>query len=987
MTVKGLMRASSALTALALTAGLGAQVSAQDEARGRQAEDVIIVTGSVIQGTPEDAALPVDVLSAEELARLGNPSPVELIKALPVSSGVIGDTNQFDSRSQATEGMASVNLRGLSPQRTLVLLNNRRLVPAGTGVPFVDVNLLPHAAIGRVEILKDGAAAIYGSDAVGGVVNFITRSDQEGLRIGGDYTFISDSDGDYTLHGSFGHQTDNFRMLLAAGFQHRSELLAMDRDYAVRPFEENPEGGWTGGGNPATFLPLGVIPGVGVAPIGGLRADPDCEVLGGYVTAAGWCRTQYTGFDALVEDEDRYQLFGQFELDLSDTVTWDLSVLYGNDEVPRYRSSPTYLLTQPPSASVGGSPSGFIVPGNNPGFIQMVTENPGIVPAGTVATLFPTLLFRPMLAGGNPALRDAGNELGSGLGRRENESFRVSTGLSFDISDTSQFNMALTYHKFERYFDGKDSFGDRVQLALHGYGGPNCTPFAGAPGTGGCMWLNPFGNQAPRNPVTGVERPGDEPNQNSAELIDWFFVQSWSFLETELFVFDATLSGETGWELAGGPVLYGLGAQYRQNTFAATYGPNNNIAVNPCRDTPVNGNTTCNPANGALAFLGTNADAEADNDVYAIFGELQLPVTDDFNVQLAARYEDYGGGTGSTFDPKVTARWQLNDTFALRGSVATTFRGPPAQQLADRNVTSLQVIASSFRPVDVFGNPNLAPETATNYSVGLLIDNGPFTASVDYFRYEIEDTITSEPLSGMVATMFADPSNCTDPSFDGLRERFQFNDGGGVPGAGTCAVGNISRVRTGWVNGGSLTSSGIDFILNYDFGDFAGGDLTGGITATYMLGNELGPETVEGIQVQDGFDGVGFLNFQTTAYPVPEWKARGFLEFTRASFDARLTVNYIDSYRDQRADAGTGPFAPNPYIAGNPVLMQGATIDSQVTTDINLRYHFGEATTFTVTALNITDEEPPLARLDYNYDPFTGNPLGRMFRVGFSSEF
>ena len=977
MTVKGLMRATSALTALALTAGLGATALAQDE-------DVIIVTGSVIQGTPEDAALPVDVLSAEELARLGNPSPVELIKALPVSSGVIGDTNQFDSRSQATEGMASVNLRGLSPQRTLVLLNNRRLVSAGTGTPFVDVNLLPHAAIGRIEILKDGAAAIYGSDAVGGVVNFITRTGQDGFRVGGDYTFISDSDGDYSLQASFGHGGDNWDLLLAAGYQHRSELQARDRDFAVRPFEENPEGGWTGGGNPATFLPLGVIPGVGVAPIGGLRADPDCAVLGGYVTAAGWCRTQYTGFDNLVEEEDRFQLYAQYNVDISDTVSWDLSVLYGNDEIPEYRTSPMYLLTQPPSASVGGSPSGFIVPANNPGFIQMVTENPGYVPATTVAALFPTLLFRPLLAGGNPAFD---NDMGSATGFRENDSFRVSSGFSFELSDTLNFDVAATYHRFERYFTGYDSFGDRVQLAMLGYGGPNCTPFAGPAGTGDCMWYNPFGNQAPTNAVTGEARPGDEPNQNSAELINWFFVESTSLLETELFVLDATFSGETGFELAGGPVMFGVGAQYRQNTFAATYGDNNNIAVNPCRDTPVYGNTTCNPANGALAFLGSNANARADNDVYAVFGELQMPITDDFNVQLAARFEDYGGGTGSTFDPKITARWQINDTFALRGSVATTFRGPPAQQLADRNVTSLQVIASSFRPVDVYGNPNLAPETATNYSVGFLVDTGPFTASVDYFRYEIEDTITVEPLSGMLETLFADPANCTDAAFDALRERFLFNDGGGVPGAGTCAASNISRVRTNWVNGGSLTSSGVDFILNYDFGDVAGGLLNAGVTATYMLGNELGPETVEGIQVQDGFDGVGYLNFQTTAYPVPEWKLRGFVEYTVGAFDARLTMNYIDSYRDQRADLGTGPFAPNPYIAGNPVLMQGATIDSQFTTDFNLIYNFGDATTFSVTALNITDEDPALARLDYNYDPFTGNPLGRMIRVGFNTEF
>ncbi len=344
----------------------------------------------------------MDVLSSEELARLGNPSPVELLKALPVSSGVIGDTNQFDSRSQATEGMASVNLRGLSPQRTLVLLNNRRLVSAGTGVPFVDINLLPQAAIGRIEILKDGAAAIYGSDAIGGVVNFITRSDQDGFRAGGDYTFIDGSSGDYTVHGSWGRQGDNYSILLAGGYQHRDELLAVDRDFAVMDFESNPEGGWTGGGNPATFLPLGVIPGVGVAPIGGLRADPQCAAQGGYVTAAGWCRTQYTGFDALVEEEDRYQLYGQLDVEIAEGLDWDLSLLYGNDEIPHYRTSPMYLLTQAPSAiaAVGGSPSGFIVPGNNPGFIEMVTNNPGIVPAGTVAALFPTLLFRPLLAGG-----------------------------------------------------------------------------------------------------------------------------------------------------------------------------------------------------------------------------------------------------------------------------------------------------------------------------------------------------------------------------------------------------------------------------------------------------------------------------------------------------------------------------------------------------------------------------------------------------------
>ena len=182
--MKSQLLAASAFTVLAMGMAMPAQARAENPApatlQGQtqtssdadepQAPD-IVVTGSLIRGTPEDAALPVDVISGEELARQGSPSALDLLKNLPTSNGVIGDANQFDARAQGSEGVASVNLRGLGPQRTLVLLNGKRIVPAGTGVPVVDINLIPSAAIGRVEILKDGAAATYGSDAVAGVVN------------------------------------------------------------------------------------------------------------------------------------------------------------------------------------------------------------------------------------------------------------------------------------------------------------------------------------------------------------------------------------------------------------------------------------------------------------------------------------------------------------------------------------------------------------------------------------------------------------------------------------------------------------------------------------------------------------------------------------------------------------------------------------------------------------------------------------------------
>ena len=149
----------------------------------------VVVTGSYIKGTPEDAALPVDVMSQEDLREVGDPTIVEMVRNLGVTSGNLGETNQFDTRGgQAAEGVATANLRGLGSARTLVLVNNKRHV--ATESIGVDISMIPSIAVGRVEILKDGAAATYGSDAIGGVVNFITRENFRGLEVRGSFMDI-----------------------------------------------------------------------------------------------------------------------------------------------------------------------------------------------------------------------------------------------------------------------------------------------------------------------------------------------------------------------------------------------------------------------------------------------------------------------------------------------------------------------------------------------------------------------------------------------------------------------------------------------------------------------------------------------------------------------------------------------------------------------------------------------------------------------------
>lgn len=144
----------ASLVAAGLWLGAAGSAAAQAELPQVTELETVVVTGSLIAGTPEDAAIPVTVISNEEIEKRGTPNVVELIKQLPISGPVLGDSNQFSVAGQLRSGGGTINIRGLGAQRTLVLMNGRRF---SGGV--ADTNLLPIAAIGRVEVLKDGAAA------------------------------------------------------------------------------------------------------------------------------------------------------------------------------------------------------------------------------------------------------------------------------------------------------------------------------------------------------------------------------------------------------------------------------------------------------------------------------------------------------------------------------------------------------------------------------------------------------------------------------------------------------------------------------------------------------------------------------------------------------------------------------------------------------------------------------------------------------------
>lgn len=983
----------------------GSQTLGDPQDAGADQAD-IVVTGSLIAGSPEDSAVPIDVISGEELARQGSPSAVDLLKNLPTSNGVIGDANQFDSRSQGNEGVASVNLRGLGPQRTLVLLNGDRVVPSGLGIPLVDINLIPSAAIGRVEILKDGAAATYGSDAIAGVVNFITRTDQRGFLIQGDYRYIDGSDGDYGGSVSWGGGTDRFRMLASFGYQHRSELRTTDRDFVVQPYAVNPQGGWTGGGNPGNFA----FNGLGTSFV----RDLGCESLGGFRSAAGStadrCFNNYGQFGNLVEPEDRYQAYMDVGIDVADNAVLSFSALYGSSST-RITTSPSYLPTLPPSLNAAGSNGAtFVVPGYSPavrdycqtyGTAAGCTFLPGS--ANPLSVLGLPVLFRPALLGGNPVFLNGENDRGSAFTSRQSEVMRFTADLKIDLTDSIDFTTGFTYSQYIRDIEGTDTFGDLLQNALAGFGGANCpyastasragltpTQLSALAGTAGCTFFNPFSTAVAVNPVTGQVNPNYAGARgtgvfstvpgaglvNDVATVDNFFRTTRTVAETELFVGDAVLSGRTGIALPGGEIGFAIGGQYRRNYYKRFYNDDSNLAVNPCPGTPINPAATCTQRTGALGFLGTNLNAATNSDVYALFAELQIPVIDAINIQLSARYENYGGRVGSTFDPQGRIKFQVTDWLALRGGAGTTFRGPPAQQLSG-NLTVLQIIGTSFRAVDVNGNPDLAPESATTYNGGVIIQAGGFNASLDYFKYDLDGPIEAEPIAGIVNALFGatGSANCGNAAFEALQARFTFN--------GACSIANVGRLRTVVVNNASISTSGLDLQASFR-ADIGSGSATLGVNGTYVLEYKTDDVTVEGIVVQPAFDAVGLLNYQTTAYPLPEIKGSAYLQGDFGAHSLRVQFNYLDGYTDQR---GAAIFGPNPGALAGGSVTAGKEIGAFKTVDATYRLVLGTGTTLAVSALNILDKDPPFARLDQNYDPFTASPLGFTAKASLSQKF
>jgi outer membrane receptor for ferrienterochelin and colicin len=212
-------------------------IAAEDVQNAEESQiEKIRVIGSHLKGSAMETSAPVQTIDRVELEKIGSPSIVEMTQKLSISSGIQGNSNQYGSNG--TEGTSNINLRGLGAGRTLVLINGKR--HTFNPYPIVDQQMLyvntqdiPSMAVKRIDMLKEGAAAIYGSDAVAGVVNFATRSDFEGLEVKADYKSLQDSDGDYGLGFIWGLGNDATHWVTSVSYDKTSTILTKDKEWAV----------------------------------------------------------------------------------------------------------------------------------------------------------------------------------------------------------------------------------------------------------------------------------------------------------------------------------------------------------------------------------------------------------------------------------------------------------------------------------------------------------------------------------------------------------------------------------------------------------------------------------------------------------------------------------------------------------------------------------------------------------------------------------
>lgn len=994
--------ASSMICGAALL-GVAAPAMAQDEI------SEVVVTGTRIPSPNLESVSPVTAVSAAEIKATGVTRVEDMINSLPQAFAAQGA-----ALSNGSTGTATVSLRGLGATRTQVLIDGRRLMP-GTpntagGALAADINFIPSALIQRVDVLTGGASAVYGADAVGGVVNFIMMRNFEGVRVDAQYGLYQHENNNSVAgvvqsaqNASANPQffqlpKDNVRdgemsqitlvmgvnspdgkgnVTAYAGYRHVEPILQGNRDYSSCTFNSGDTFAAAGCGGSGTAFP---------ARVGSFVVDPAGP---GNTFRARNAATDVYNFgptNYYQRPDDRYVLGAFAEYEITDWAKAYADVMF-MDDTSTYQIAPGGIFAGTFSINCANP----LLSAQQAGLLSATAASGG----GTCATN-PGGTFTGIVSRRN-------TEGGGRQGKTQHQQYRYVIGLRGDLNDNWNYDFAMQY--------GRVSFNQvqtgffrttAIQNALNVVsvnGTPTCASVVNGSDTA-CVPYNIFR-------LGGV-------TQDQLDYLETPSTQQGNLFER---VVNFSLGGDlteygvkSPWANDG--VGVSIGAEYRRETldFAADFVSSSGALNGSGGASP--------PVNGSF-------------DVYEMFSEARLPIMQDkafaknLTLELAFRYSDYSSiGTTETY--KIAGDWEPVDGFRVRGGYNRAVRAPHVLELfSPQNVvldgtqdpcaglaasdplvarcsqafglSAAQVLAIEENPANQYngltgGNPNLDPETADTYTVGFVFQPSfipGFNVSVDYFNIKVKDFI-----SGIGAdTIINQCINTLDPTFCSLVNR---------DSNGSIWLSPEGYVVDTTLNTGSLSTTGFDVNVGYRTDlDAIGLEGMGGINFNFV-GTYLDTLKVKPLPGGEAFDCAGYYGTICSVTggltaPNPEWRHKARLTWTTPFTYGEWFKDFSLSLQWRHVNKVTlDAFSDDPQL-NNPGLQYETdrVLKSRDYFDLTASWTMRDNLNFRAGVNNLFDVDPPLnGSSNCPTGPCNGNTwpqvydaFGRYIFVGLTADF
>lgn len=796
-----------------------------------------VVTGSNIPRVDYETVQPVTILDDRDVRSGAVGTPLELMNRLPFLGALSAYENQDGGRTRGSA--SSINLRSLGGQNTLLLFNGRRLpyysLPLGSLV-FYNINNLPMVAVSRVEVLRDGASAIYGADATAGVVNFITHRRGDERRLS--FRFGDTFDGaapEYraSVVESRAFNGGSSRILVTLDAYRRETLMARDRDFAVlgdkrglvaEPFGSSaawnhltnlgPRASFTV--NPATGQP-NRLPGLSVNTA--YVADNGTLVPGTRNPAAYYNDAAYF---SLVPGRESFDVFLSFDHRFRGGTELFAEAAYNEVESTALQSPMTLASSQNRDAS----------------------DQVLVIPASNYYNPFGTRFFGPGTANPTVAPRavqfNAVEEaLGPRIGTIATRQDRALVGWRGRARGEWSWETAALYSSNE----ARDTTENMISRSALTAALARSTPDA----------LNLFGG----------------PGMNPESVLSPLRTTSYIGGRSSLVLADAKVNG-TLWTLPAGPLTAAGGVEYREEKLRSDHAAN--YLANDLVNTAAQDNF------------------RADRDVRSAFLELQVPVARNLErawltraeLQIAGRWENFSG-FGSARKPKAGVVVGVLPSVLLRASIGTGFRAPTLTQLYGSEGRSMAARVDPFRPQD--GNvrrlmrqpavPSLKPEQSESRTVGITLEPRflpGLSIGVDAWRYELRDQIN---VIGRDAQLALEAAGGPYSNPNVIR----------VPATSAEPIGAITAIVEPWQNFARAQAEGVDVNIAYARGTTRHGRLTLALDASYLDRFD--------VQLTDG----GPVESFPTDDNRPRFRSVGRIELERGVWRGQLLSRFTSDYR------------------------------------------------------------------------------------------